>query len=51
LSGPTTSSVPIRHRAEVDVEQWLEKGPDGSPLDDLDDEGHLPGVNGRSRAD
>jgi len=52
LSGPTVSPVPIhRPRSDVDVEQWLEKGPDGSPLDDLDSEGHLPGVNGRSKAD
>ena len=52
LSGPSSAFQQIhRPRSEVDVEQWLEKGPDGSPFDDLDDEGHLPGVNGRSRAD
>lgn len=52
LSGPMTSTVPLpRSRSEVDVVDWLKQGPNHTPLDDLDDEGRLPGVNGRSRAD
>jgi len=49
LSGPQMSpSFARTSRSGVDVQDWLEKGPEQAAEDDLDDEGRLPSVNERS---